>query len=184
MHLVAGGFIMWLGQYIPVLFPSRRAENQQRNPAEKAIAVPLARCARVPRATAPCGRSSWQGGSFAPRCIPRSRSFAPCTSPDVLRLLDFRPGRFHQPLDPRPLGDFALPPDPHRPGVCRHGPAAGLSRPCTTNRAACRPGAPAQPWADWMRPGFTTVRGDRSGVAAAREILTRGDPRRNRGGRT
>ena len=126
MHLVAGGFIMWLGQYIPVLFPSRRAENQQRNPAEKAIAVPLARCARVPRATAPCGRSSWQGGSFAPRCIPRSRSFAPCTSPDVLRLLDFRPGRFHQPLDPRPLGDFALPPDPHRPGVCRHGPARGL----------------------------------------------------------
>jgi len=22
--------------------------------------------------------------------------------------------------------DFALPPDPHRPGVCRHGPARGL----------------------------------------------------------
>src|ERR1017187_4923122 len=31
------------------------------------------------------------------------------------------------------------------------GPAPGLSRPWTTNRRACRPGAPAQPWADWMR---------------------------------
>jgi hypothetical protein len=41
--------------------------------------VPLARCARVPRATG--FASSWQGGSFAPRCIPETRSFAPWTTP-------------------------------------------------------------------------------------------------------
>lgn len=118
--------MMRLRQYIPVLFRYCRAEKPKRNSTKTVIAIPLARCARVPRATAPCGRSSCKGGSFAPRLIPRSRSVAPSTSPDALRLLDFRPGRFHQPLDPRPCGDFALPPDPHRPGVCRHGPARGL----------------------------------------------------------
>ena len=62
---------------------------------------------------------------FRHRLRPGEPSCPPWTS---------RPGRFHQPLDPRPWGEFALPPDPHRPGVRRHGPAAGLSRPCTTNR--------------------------------------------------
>jgi hypothetical protein len=143
-----------LSRIVSILqLPQRRAIKLRglRPKAKSGRRVPLARCAAViPPPPLPAGRSSWQGGSFAPRCIPRTRSVAPWTSPDALRLLDFRPGRFHQPLDPRPWGDFALPPDPHRPGVCRHGPAAGLSRPCTTNRAACRPGAPAQPWADWI----------------------------------
>jgi len=106
--------IMRLRQKIAVLFCGLRSETASRKSTGKGRRVPLARCARVPRATG--FASSWQGGSFAPRCIPRSRTFGPCT----------RPGRFHQPLDPRPLGDFALPPDPHRPGVCRHGPARGL----------------------------------------------------------
>jgi hypothetical protein len=131
--------IMRLGQFIPALFCAPCRKNPKRDNTEKDIAIPLARCARVPRATAPFGRSSWEGGSFAPRCIPRTRSVARWTTPDALRLLDFRPGRFHQPLDPRPWGDFALPPAPLRPGVCRHGPAAGLSRPCTTNRRRSAP---------------------------------------------
>jgi len=111
----------------------------------KVIAVPLARCARVPRATAPYGRSSWQGGSFAPRCIPQTRAFCRWTRPDALRLLDFRPGgvspsghptavstaastrrAFVPSMDLQTGEDFALPPDPHRPGVCRLGPARGL----------------------------------------------------------
>ena len=87
-----------------------------------------ARWARYNRARALAGRASWQGDRFAPRCIPPTRSVAPWTSPDALRLLDFRPERFHQPLDPRPLEDFALPPDPHRPGVCRRGSAQGVCR--------------------------------------------------------
>lgn len=178
MRLVAGDFMMGLRQYIPVLFRSRRVEEPKRNPAEKAVAARGARCARRTRATVRLtALSSWQGGSVAPRCIPRTRSVAPWTSPDALRLLDFRPGRFHQPLDPRPLGDFALPPDPHRPGVCRPGPAAGLSRPCTTSRERSGSCTPGQPWADWMRPGFTPARGDRSGAALTGEILTRRDTR-------
>src|SRR5450755_2980373 len=120
---------------------------------ENLIAIPLARCARVPRATAPYGRSSWQGGSFAPRCIPRTRSVAPWTSPDALRLLDFRPGgvspsghltavstaastrrAFVPSMDLQTEGDFALPLDTHRPAVRRldqrqgfraHGPRTG-----------------------------------------------------------
>lgn len=110
------------------------------------LRVPLARCARVPRATVRLSAlSSWQGGSFAPRCIPRTMAFRRWTRPDALRLLDFRPGgvspsghptavspaastrrAFVPSMDLQTVGDFALPPDPHRPGVCRHGPARGL----------------------------------------------------------
>ena len=113
---------------------------------EKVIAIPLARCARVPRATVRLkALSSCQGGRFAPRCIPQTRSVAPWTSPDALRLLDFRPGgvspsghltavstaaptrrAFVPSMDLQTGEDFALPLDPHRPGVCRHGPARGL----------------------------------------------------------
>ena len=84
-------------------------------PWEKAEAaglrVPLARCAAViPPPPLPDGRSSWQGGSFAPRCIPRSRTFGPCTRPDALRLLDFRPGgRSCPPWTSRP-GETSLSP--------------------------------------------------------------------------
>ncbi len=149
MHLVAGDFIMRLRQFVPVLFRDRRAVKPKRNPAEKTVAVPLARCACViPRRGTPDATgfaSSWQGGSFAPRCIPRTRAFSRWTRPDALRLLDFRPGRVAPPgplpavsaaastrrafvpsMDLQTVGDFALPPDPHRPGVCRHGPARGL----------------------------------------------------------
>jgi hypothetical protein len=113
---------------------------------EKDFAIPLARCARADRATARLTvSSSWQGGSFAPRCIPQTRAFSRWTRPDALRLLDFRPGgvspsghlnavstaastrrAFVPSMDLQTGVDFALPPDPHRPGVCRHGPARGL----------------------------------------------------------
>ena len=120
----------------------------------------IARWARFHRARVPAGHSSWQGGSFAPRCIPATRSVAPWTSPDALRLLDFRPGRFHQPLDPRPLGDFALPPDPHRPGVCRPGPARGL---CTLrpHRGLRAPG----PWPGRSAPEPLTDRAPQAAMA-------------------
>ena len=112
---------------------------------ESGIAIPLARCARVPRATAPVGRSSCKGGHFVPRLIPRTRAFGRWTRPDALRLLDFRPGgvspsghltavstaastrrAFVPSMDLQAGEDFALPLDAHRPGVCRHRPARGL----------------------------------------------------------
>ena len=136
---------MRLGQFIPVLFCAPCGEKAKRNSTEKAIAIPLARCARVPRATAPFGRSSCKGGHFVPRLIPRTRAFRRWTRPDALRLLDFRPGgvspsghltavsiaastrrAFVPSMDLQTGEDFALPLDPHRPGVCRHGPARGL----------------------------------------------------------
>ena len=141
MHCIWRGVLsmMRISQQNPGLFHVKQSGKQKQNNTEKGIAVPLARCARVPRATAPVGRSSCKGGHFVPRLIPRTRAFRRWTRPDALRLLDFRPGRFHQPLDPRPWGDFALPPAPLRPGACRHGLAAGLSRPCTTNRRRSAP---------------------------------------------
>src|SRR5450759_389451 len=88
-------------------------------------------------------RSSWQGGSFAPRCIPRTRAFRPWTRPKALRPLDFRPGALHCPgplpavsaaastrrafvpsMDLQTVGDFALPLDPHRPAVRRLDPVS------------------------------------------------------------
>ena len=136
---------MLLRQSIPGLFCGPRSERTKRKSIEQLVAIPLARCARVPRATAPFGRSSCKGGHFVPRLIPRTRAFRRWTRPDALRLLDFRPGgvspsghptavspaastrrAFVPSMDLQTRGDFALPPDPHRPGVCRHGPARGL----------------------------------------------------------
>ena len=114
----------------------------------------VARCARGSRAAARLtARSSWQGGSFAPRCIPRTRAFRPWTRPKALRPLDCRPGALHRPgplpavssaastrrafvpsMDLQTRGDFALPLDTHRPAVRRldqrqgfraHGPRRG-----------------------------------------------------------
>jgi hypothetical protein len=98
--------------------------------------------------------SSWQGGfTHPPLASPRSRSVAPWTSPDALRLLDFRPGRFHQPPDPRPWvpscppwtprprEPSALPLDTHRAG--RVPPLAPL---------ACRHYFPALPSPEACRP--------------------------------
>ena len=141
--------MMKLRQFVPVLFRHQRVEKPNRNSTKTAVALPLARCASViPRRGTPDAigfASSWQGGSFAPRCIPRTRSVAPWTSPDALRLLDFRPGgvspsghltavstaastrrAFVPSMDHQTGEDFVLPLDPHRPGVCRHGPARGL----------------------------------------------------------
>jgi hypothetical protein len=136
---------MLLRQFIPGLFCGHRSERTKRKRIEQLVAMPLARCARVPRATAPFGRSSCKGGHFVPRLIPRTRAFRRWTRPDALRLLDFRPGgvspsghptavsaaastrrAFVPSMDLQTGEDFALPPDPHRPGVCRHGPARGL----------------------------------------------------------
>lgn len=140
---------MKLRPFVLVLFRHQRVEKPNRNSTERAVALPLARCASViPRRGLPDAigfASSWQGGSFAPRCIPRTRSVAPWTSPDALRLLDFRPGgvspsghltavstaastrrAFVPSMDLQTWEDFALPLAPHRPGVCRHGPARGL----------------------------------------------------------
>jgi hypothetical protein len=109
----------------------------------------LARCARGSRATARLtARSSWQGGSFAPRCIPRTRAFRPWTRPKALRPLDFRPGALHRPgplpavspaastrrafvpsMDLQTKGDFALPLDTHRPAVRRLDPRQGFRAP-------------------------------------------------------
>jgi hypothetical protein len=137
--------MMRLRQSIPDLFCHWRTESPRQNSTESAIAIPLARCASViPRRGTPDAigfASSWQGGRFAPHCIPRTRSVAPWTSPKALRPLDARPGgvspsghltavstrrAFVPSMDLQTGGDFALPPDPHRPGVCRHGPARGL----------------------------------------------------------
>lgn len=105
-----------------------------------------ARCARVPRATVRLSAlSSCKGGHFVPRLIPQTRAFSRWTRPDALRLLDFRPGgvspsghltavstaasprrTFVPSMDLQTGEDFALPLDPHRPGVCRPGPARGL----------------------------------------------------------
>jgi hypothetical protein len=136
----AGDLIMQLSQFVPILFRDQRVEKPNRNGTEKGVALPLARCAPViPR------RGTPDATGFAPRCIPRTRAFSRWTRPKALRLLDFRPGgvspsghltavstaastrrAFVPSMDLQTGEDFALPPDPHRPGVCRHGPARGL----------------------------------------------------------
>jgi hypothetical protein len=119
----------------------------------KAVAIPLARCARVPRA-------SLARGSFAPRCIPQTRAFRRWIRPDVLRLLHFRPGgvspsghptansaaastrrAFVPSMDLQTGEDFALPPDLHRPAVRRLDPRQGFRAhgPRTGRRAAPMP---------------------------------------------
>ena len=137
--------MMRISQRNPDSFHVKQSGKQKQNGEESAIALPLARCARVPRATASFGRSSCKGGHVVPRLIPRTRSVAPWTSPDALRLLDFRPGgvspsghltavstaastrrAFVPSMDLQTGEDFALPLAPHRPGVRRHGPARGV----------------------------------------------------------
>ena len=110
------------------------------------LRVPLARCAAViPPPPLPVGRSSWQGGSFAPRCIPRTMGFARWTRPEALRLLDFRPGGPSCPpwtsrpgetsLSPWTLIDHGpCPVDPRR---MRSAPAP-LTNPARIGCAPCR----------------------------------------------
>jgi len=80
-------------------------------------------------------RSSWQGRSFAPHCIPRTRrAFVPS-------------------MDLRPREDFALPSDPIDQAYAAMDPQGqGFRAPAPRTGRRCRPGGPAQPWADWMRP--------------------------------
>jgi len=137
--------MMRISQQNPDSFHVKQSGKPKHKSEDSGIAIPLARCARVPRATAPVGRSSCKGGHFVPRLIPRTRSVAPWTSPDALRLLDFRPGgvspsghltavstaasarrAFVPSMDLQTGEDFALPLAPLRPCVCRHGPARGL----------------------------------------------------------
>jgi hypothetical protein len=157
LQLMVDDFMMRLRQLIPVLFCGPRAEKPNRYTTEKAIAIPLARCARVPRATVRLpALSSWQGGSFAPRCIPRTRSVAPWTSPKALRPLDFRPGgvspsghltmgAFLPRLDPQTKGDFALPLDTHRPAVRRLDLRQGFRAPGPRRGGGPCPRPPANP---------------------------------------
>ena len=93
-----------------VLRTTSRKTNPE-HPGKRPSRTARARCAAViPPPPLPDGRSSWQGGSFASRCIPRSRTFGPCTRPDALRLLDFRPGgRSCPPWTSRP-GETSLSP--------------------------------------------------------------------------
>ena len=117
--------------------------------------VPLARCAAVlPPPPLPDGRSSWQGGSFAPRCIPRSRTFGPCTRPDALRLLDFRP-LFRQRLR---RGEPSCPPSTSRPGETSLSPWTPIDHgPCPVDPRRRR-SAPA-PLTNPARIGCAPCRG-------------------------
>lgn len=111
----AGDTMMGLRQFIPGLFCGPRVKKPNQNSTEKPVALPLARCARVPRATA-ClaARSSWSGGlSHPPLTIPpvqgrrpvypAGRGFVP--SPSLLI-----------------VGDFALPRTPIAQGPCPRSP--------------------------------------------------------------
>lgn len=103
-----------------------------RNPGKERSVPRTARCARCDRAFG-CA-SSWQG-SLRPPLHPLARAFSPWTRQGPLRALDPGQGRFHQPLDPRPRGDFALPWTPS-PGAFRPRPLNKAFRPCTLTRGA------------------------------------------------
>src|ERR1017187_7126856 len=148
-------------------------------------------------------RPTWQGGSFAPRCIPRTRAFRPWTRPKALRPLDFRPGALHRPgpppavspaastrrafvpsMDLQTVGDFALPPDPHRPAVRRLDPRQGFRAPGPRTRGgAAPPPAPHRPAVRRLAPrqGFR-ARGPRTGGRAAPVPLPPVAPKRSEGG--
>ena len=157
LHRRAGDHIMRLRQLVSVLFCGPRAEKPNRYTTVKAIAIPLARCARVPRASVRLpALSSWQGGSFAPRCIPRTRSVAPWTSPKALRPLDFRPGgvspsghltmgAFLPRMDPQTEGDFTFPLDTRRPAVRRLDLRQGFRAPGPRRGGGPCPRPPANP---------------------------------------
>ena len=131
------------------------------------LRVPLARCAAViPPPPLPDGRSSWQGGSFAPRCIPRSRTFGPCTRPDALRLLDFRP-LFRQRLR---RGEPSCPPSTSRPGEISLSPWTPFDHgPCPVDPRRRR-SAPA-PLTNPARFGCAPLRGTSPASRGRRMIL-------------
>lgn len=133
-------------------------------PKEKGRRVPLARCAFViPRRGTPNATgfaSSWQGGSFAPRCIPQSRTFGRCTRPDALRLLDFRP-LFRQRLR---RGEPSCPPSTSRPGETSLSPWTLIDHgPCPVDPRRMR-SAPA-PLTNPARFGCAPRRGTYGGRA-------------------
>jgi hypothetical protein len=87
---------------IVITMQLRQRTNPPRRIRKNPVAIPLARCARLYRATG--SASSWQG-AFQPRCIPRTRSFAAWTTP-------MRSASGHL-----TGGDFALPTAPIEQGV-------------------------------------------------------------------
>jgi hypothetical protein len=126
---------MLLRQFIPGLFWGLRIEKPKRNSTEKAVAIPLARCARVPRATARLtARSSWSGGLPHPPLTipplqgrrpvyPAGRAFVP--SPSLLIVGDFALPRTPIaqgpcPVDPRRLRSAPAPLTNRRPVGCAH----------------------------------------------------------------
>ena len=83
--LKAGDLIMRLRQSIPALFHVKRPEKTKRNNTEIAIAIPLARCARVPRATAqPAASLILRRGLSGPRSDPPVSRALPCDNPATL----------------------------------------------------------------------------------------------------
>src|ERR1019366_6845416 len=126
---------MRLRQKIPVLFGGHRSEAASRNSPEKGRRVPLARCARVPRATARlAAHSSWSGGLPHPPLTippvqgrrpvyPAGRAFVP--SPSLLIVGDFALPRTPIaqgpcPVDPRRLRSAPAPLTNRRPVGCAH----------------------------------------------------------------
>jgi len=85
LHLRQILSMLRLRQFIPGLFCRWRAEKPKRSSREKVIAIPLARCARVPRATVRLtALSSCQGGSPTPVEIPPSGACRPKPLPGTL----------------------------------------------------------------------------------------------------
>ena len=109
--------------HLPKRAPPRRKHRK------KAVAIPLARCARLYRATG--FASSWQGGLYHP----------PFAIPPVQGRCPVEPG-----------GRAFAPSQPHQTrGLAPATRVTGVP-PSPTLPEACLPGAPAQPCADWMPP--------------------------------
>ena len=130
---------------IPVLFcaPCRENIKAERN-EEKAYRYTGSRkmCACSTRYRSLPVAHLAKGGYLVPRLIPQTRAFRRWIRPDALRLLDFRPGRFHQSCWTLDHGETSLsPPAPFDQTFCRHGPRQrGFHRaPCTTNRRRSAP---------------------------------------------
>lgn len=173
--------MMRLRQFIPGLFCHCWAEKPNRNGIRKShrcTARKMCACStrilargqlRPPlhppdqdlrpvdptRRASPSGLPTGRGFTLRPP----DRCFASGFDQESLRAL-------HGPPDRGRLRSSPGPPSTSRPPS---GPAPGLSRPCPTNRLACRPGAPApcraesqrrrKPWADWMRPSHAIAWG-------------------------
>jgi hypothetical protein len=140
--------MMRLPHNTPVPLRNKKSKGKQAS-------LPLARCARVPRATARLkARSSWAGGLFHPPL--------PIPPAEGLRHLNPAGRAFVPSLDPPDRGDFRSPLDPIDQGPCPSDPREA--------RAALT--HPAQPSAGWIRARLD-----------ARSAIARRAGRRKRHGR-